>query len=94
MKAVFCAPCWLSKNSRNHFTNGWGIKTGWRKLKDKVIDHENSVTHKKNYLSWKGAVFAAKNDKSIDCHLMKELEAEAEKWCNILKRILDSFNTL
>jgi hypothetical protein len=89
IKAVFCASCWLSRNSSNHFINGWGIKIGGRKLKDKVIDHENSVTHKKNYLSWKNAVFAAKNEKSIDCHLMKELETEAEKWRKILKRILD-----
>lgn len=41
-------------------------------------------------MSWK-AIFVARNEKSIDFHLMKEYETEAEKWCNILKRILDVF---
>jgi len=49
--------------------HGWGMKTGWRKLKDQ----ETILTRKKNnYLSWKSA--NCRNENSIDCHWWENLK--------------------
>jgi hypothetical protein len=87
--AIFCAPCLLQNKESNVFTKGWSIHKGWRNLKDKIPLHESTEKHKHSYVSWKNAIFQSANDKTVDNVLIKQLNAETEKWKEILKRVLD-----
>ena len=93
--SVYCVPCFLL-STKDHsgissFAKhpGWDIQKGWRKLKDKIPDHEKSNYHKSNYIAWRNAVQSVQASKSIDSHIMDNLKNEVGKWRKILYRILD-----
>ena len=57
---LFCLLCRLFSYTVQHpsqstlaSTSGWGTENKWRKLFDRLPEHEQSVAHKKCYISWR-----------------------------------------
>jgi hypothetical protein len=55
-QSLFSVPCFLFYKSSADTSvlgspSGWNTVTGWRKLKDRVPTHENSIMHKDNYVN-------------------------------------------
>lgn len=94
-KSLFCFPCFLRNTEFDASASvlgsqsGWDILKGWRKLKDRVPAHENSIFHKENYVRWKSASRSAILKSSIGSSLLKQLNCEASNWEKVLYRILD-----
>ncbi|XP_013782385.1 uncharacterized protein LOC106466641 [Limulus polyphemus] len=68
---------------------GWGTEQKWKKLFDRLPQHENSTAHKNCYLAWRELERRLESDTGIDVMSHKVIMSETEKWRNILKRIID-----
>ena len=92
-KSLYCVPCFIFNKIATNTSVladelGWSIDRGWRKLKDRIPSHENSISHKNNYVEWKSANKAATVECSIENLLIAQLTTEANNWKKILERIL------
>ena len=95
-ESLFCFPCRLFKSSSTNVgasalcsVAGWSKEKGWRKLYDRVPEHEHRVFHRQHYLEWHTAERRLLIGSGIDTHIEKEIRSEVEKWREILKRIID-----
>ena len=94
-KSLFCLPCRLfSKqdvSNRAALTSiqGYTCERNWRKLHDRVPEHENSNQHKACYVAWRQFEMRIKNQTSVDSLLMENIKTEAMRWRQILRRILN-----
>jgi len=61
----------------------------WKHLNPFIPAHENSVQHRKCFMEWKETEKRLKDGKTIDNFIQKAVNIEKEKWCNILKIIID-----
>ena len=94
--ALFCLPCRLFSYTVQHpsqstlaSTSGWGTENKWRKLFDRLPEHEQSVAHKKCYISWRELERRIAADAGISDLLDKSILSEANKWKMLLTRILN-----
>lgn len=94
--ALFCFPCRLFDKSAiidNRHQSSLAIPDGltrkWKKLYDRVPNHQNSTSHKQCYIEWKTLENRLLKEASVDVLLLKHIQTEAEKWRHILKIILD-----
>ena len=70
LQALFCFPCRLFSTNDSLIKSslasprGWSANCGpkWKKLYDRLTEHENSASHQQRYLSWRD-VHATKSDK-------------------------------
>ena len=91
---MYCVPCFLLSTDDHCGISalakhpGWDIHKTWKKLKDKIPEHEKSICHKNNYVAWRNAIKSAQASKSINNYI-DNLKTEIEKWRKILHRILD-----
>ena len=69
--------------------SGYSIKENWRKLHDKLPEHENSHQHKACYVEWRQFELRMEHKLSVDFLLLENIESEAARWKQILRRILD-----
>ena len=85
-QSLYCAPCFLLFNKDLSSVNvclpliyhpGWNIEKGWRKLKDKIPNHEVNNNHKENYIKWKEASFAIMNNSSIGNYIVDQIKCES-----------------
>ena len=58
--ALYCLPCRLfghtienASQSRLVSTNGWGPNDSWKRLWERLPEHERGNPHKKCYLAWR-----------------------------------------
>ena len=95
--AVFCLPCRLFSNLVDQGSsqsilasaNGWGTAQKWRKLFDRLPEHEHSTAHKKYYLAWRETERRLGESSGVDMLNDKFILSEAQKWKKILARIID-----
>ena len=94
--ALFCLPCRLFSYTVQHpsqstlaSTSGWGTENKWRKLFHRLPEHEQSVAHKKCYISWRELERRIAADAGISDLLDKSILSEANKWKMLLTRILN-----
>lgn len=93
-QAFYCLPCKLfstlpeSQRSALALPEGFSTAKRWKKLYDKVPEHENSSVHKKSYVQWKSEIFKIKKDKSLSGILLKSINSDKEKWRELLKRLI------
>ncbi len=95
--AFFCLPCRLFHVNRVQVersslctSEGYSKSKKWNKLYDKLKAHENSQNHVLCYLQWREFETRVKKDHLIDKLLREEIKNEAEKWRQILIRVLDT----
>uniref|UniRef100_H3ANM7 DUF4371 domain-containing protein n=1 Tax=Latimeria chalumnae TaxID=7897 RepID=H3ANM7_LATCH len=94
-KTTFCFPCMLFANVKKSSTTPSlaNPKKGfcdWEHLNPRIPDHENSPEHHENYITWKNFEMRLKKGGGIDDELQKSISSEKEKWCSILKIVVDA----
>ena len=67
----------------------WGTEKKWKKLWDRIPDHEKSDAHKNCYLLWRELQRRLENDTGINVIIEENVSSEAEKWKKLLSRIID-----
>ncbi|XP_056640902.1 uncharacterized protein LOC130447881 [Diorhabda sublineata] len=93
--AFFCYPCCLfeDRSIENKQLSNFvkcGVSDNWKKIYDRVKDHESNVNHVNNYVKWKELVITLKGKKSgIDDSLLKCIREEEEKRRRILTAVID-----
>lgn len=93
-EAFYCLPCKLfssvqpAKQSLFASSDGYSAAQRWKKMYDRVPEHEGTPTHKSSYIQWRMEVKKIKSDSSLNDLLLKSMVSEREKWKEILKRLL------
>lgn len=80
--SVFCAPCKLFGGTSKFGTNGFN---DWKHGNQRVIEHENSHSHRDCVLMFKrrGNVLCR-----IDSHLLSQIEEQVKYWRHVLHRVV------
>ena len=86
--SVCCSPCTASKSALAT-AEGWPACSNWRKLCNRVPEHEKSNGHSKCSLAWRELERRLLLQEGIENLLKASIKAESEKWYNIWKRIID-----
>ena len=95
-KCLNCFPCrifavTITGHSLSLFASpdGYGQTRSWKKLYNRVPDHEISTSHKTSYLKWRQLEANLKNHVGIDDQLVQSFSGEKLRWRKVLRRILD-----
>ena len=95
-KALFCFSCRLFKSQNTVVgvsvlcsVDGWSMNMGWKKLYNRVPEHEHSISHRQCYLQWHTTERRLSVTAGVNMQLEKRLLSEMEKWREILKRVID-----
>ncbi|GBM89011.1 hypothetical protein AVEN_51214-1 [Araneus ventricosus] len=87
MNSLYCLPCKLFQN-RNHPWFQEKVFTNWKKVGERLSEHENSLNHKNCFCSWKN-LEASLQKRGIDKDLQDEIEKEESHWKAVLHSIVD-----
>ena len=68
---------------------GYAATGKWRKLCNRIPEHERSNVHRECYLAWRELERRFLFGKGIETYLESSIKLQSTKWSNILKRILD-----
>lgn len=90
--ALFCIPCRLfsdkfSEQALSRMAKDEGL-TQWKKLNEKIPQHENSLSHKKCFCSWKTLEMSL-NKGGINKELQIQISQEESHWKSVLYVIVD-----
>src|SRR6218665_155191 len=96
LQSLFCFPCRLfgmldnPPKSQLGCPIGWSAVSGpiWRKLYDRLVEHEGSNYHRQCYISWRQLESSLKNQNTVDVMLQNEIMSNRARWRTILKRLL------
>ncbi|XP_039303517.1 uncharacterized protein LOC120357397 [Solenopsis invicta] len=69
--------------------SGYSNEKLWKKLYEKIPNHENSHSHKACYVDWRQFELRIHKHMSVDLQLVESIKNEAKTWIAILQRILD-----
>lgn len=91
--SLFCVPCRLFSHLFAHETKISSLAkeesfTKWKKLSDKLPDHENSSNHKRCFCAWKSAEVSLGKG-GIDKELQDIIQNEESHWREVLHCIID-----
>jgi len=89
--ALFCVPCklFLNSNEKNMSKLALDGFINWKKVSERIPEHENSNIHKKYFCSWKMLEMSICEGKGIDIELQNEIKLEENHWRLVLKAIID-----
>ena len=93
-ESLFCFPCRLfssiSSSCKSILASekGWKKEHSWRKLYNKLPDHEVSQNHKQCYLQWRELERRFLTETDINSHLEKNYAAKVKYWRDLFKRLL------
>lgn len=94
-QALFCFPCRLfstqaaSTRSSLASPSGYPAQMQWKRLYEKLPEHQNSSAHKECYLKWRYYEKNLKCKTAIFMSIHKQLDLECDVWKQILTRLLD-----
>ena len=91
LQALFCFPCRLFSTSESVAKSllaspgGWSADSGpkWKKLYERLSEHESSISHRQCYLSWRDIERILR-----DVVLERKILKNRDHWRRILKRLL------
>ena len=90
LQALFCFPCRLFSTNDSLIKSslasprGWSANCGpkWKKLYDRLTEHENSASHQQCYLSWRDVQRSLTNEFAVDMMLDKSDSPEQRPLAN------------
>ena len=93
-QSLFCFPCRLFSKlppaSRSNLVSQNGYtRERWRKLHEKIAEHESTVSHKLCYVQWRQMEKNLIGQSTVDELLMQNIKSQTEQWRQILRRLLD-----
>ena len=92
-QSLYCLCCRLfykgPPQTRPALAQLHGIYDNWRKLHERIPQHEKNNAHKSSYLEWRGLEKAIAKGATIDIVLNQNIRSEVLKWKLILTRLLD-----
>ena len=94
-QALFCFPCRLFSKlpapSRSSLAmcSGFSSAKSWKKLHDKIPEHENSTSHRTSYVEWRTMELRLSSNSAVDSLLLQSIQNEQLVWKQVLHRILD-----
>jgi Domain of unknown function (DUF4371)/hAT family C-terminal dimerisation region len=95
-QSFFCLPCRLFAGKLNELSSsalssstGWGIQKKWKKLWDRVPQHERSNVHKKCFIAWRELERRMQVNSSVNMLMESEIQSESTKWKKLLERLID-----
>lgn len=79
------------KPSSGHLScvDSWSSKHGWKKLYDRVPEHERSVSHGQSYVERHEVERRLTGNAAIDMLLNSEILSQKCMWREVLKQITD-----
>ncbi len=97
-KSFFCLPCRLfdvpgdksASRSLLCSPSGFSNEGSWKKLYDRLPQHENNKHHIQCFVKWRQLETRIENESTIDKQLCEQVKNEKKKWKEILTRILDT----
>lgn len=90
--ALFCVPCKLFSQSDRDKMSALAKDEGftqWKKLSERIPEHENSLNHKKCFCDWKTLQSSLSNRTGIDKELQDMIALEESHWRGVLYVIID-----
>jgi hypothetical protein len=91
-QSLFCFSCRLfysgPEQSKPSLAQVQGICGNWRKLYEKIPQHQESASHKSCYLKWRKLEKTIAKSATIDMKLDQSIRSEILKWKLILVRLL------
>ncbi|GBN34922.1 Zinc finger MYM-type protein 1 [Araneus ventricosus] len=91
MNSLYCLPCKLfahtQSESKSSLVRREGF-TNWKKVGERLSEHENSLNHKNCFCSWKN-LEASLGKRGIDKDLQDEIEKEESHWKAVLHSVVD-----
>ncbi|KAL4126085.1 hypothetical protein QTP88_010314 [Uroleucon formosanum] len=90
--ALFCVPCKLFLNLTEKNVSKLALDgfINWKKVSERIPEHENSNIHKKNFCTWKMLEMSIGEGKGgIDKELQDSIKLEENHWRLVLKAIID-----
>ncbi|XP_004211956.1 uncharacterized protein LOC101240530 [Hydra vulgaris] len=61
----------------------------WKKLHDKIPEHQNSSNHKYFYIKWRLLEKSIDSNSTVDIMLLQTIKNQASQWKQVLRQILD-----
>lgn len=90
--AIFCACCKIYMKPSSTATSAL-CSTGfinWKKVSERLTEHEATQMHKESMIKWKTRVQQMKSCQGIDQDVERVIHSEREKWRQILRIIMDA----
>ena len=75
--------------SKLAFPDCWGANDSWKRLWERLPEHEGGNARIKCYLAWRELQRRLEADADVDLLLEKSVLSEAERWKMLLQQILD-----
>ena len=94
-KSLYCFPCRLfsklpqASRSKLASAHGHSVNDRWKKLHDKIPEHESSNSHKQCYMQWRQLQRSLTEGSTIEALMLENIKSNMDKWKKILHRILD-----
>lgn len=86
--ALYCTACKLFARTSTSALCKEGF-INWKKISERLAEHEVSQTHKEHFIKWKTRLQQMKSCQGIDCNLERLIHSEKEKWRHILLVVMD-----
>lgn len=90
--AIFCACCKIYQKPSSTATSAL-CSTGfinWKKVSERLTEHEATQMHKECMIKWKTRVQQMKSCQGIDQDIERVIHSEKEKWRQILRIVMDA----
>ena len=94
-QSLYCFPCRLfsklpqASRSKLASAHGHSVNDRWKKLHDKIPEHERSNSHKQCYMQWRQLQKSLTEGSTIEALMLENIKSNMDKWKKILHRILD-----
>ena len=94
-QSLYCFPCRLfsklpqASRSKLASAHGHSVNDRWKKLHDKIPEHERSNSHKQCYMQWRQLQRSLTEGSTIEALMLENIKSNMNKWKKILHRILN-----
>ena len=94
-QSLYCFPCRLfsklpqASRSKLASVHGHSVNDKWKKLHDKIPEHDRISSHKQCYMQWRQLQRSLSEGSTIKALMLENIKSDMDKWKQILHQILD-----